>query len=144
MKIGDSLPYFTLKNQDGEMFNSNELVGKPSVIYFYPKNFTPGCNREACGFRDSFEDFTTKGATVIGISADSVTSHQKFASKYKLPFTLLSDSKNKARKLFGVTSNLLGMLPGRETFVFNKDGKLIFKFKSMGADAHIKEALKHL
>ena len=117
MKLGDSLPEFNLKNQEGYHISSADLKGKdPLVIYFYPKNFTPGCNREACGFRDSFEEFSAKGAQVIGISADSVASHQKFASHYKLPFTLLSDSKNEVRKLFGVKSNLLGILPGRETF----------------------------
>ena len=145
MKIGDSLPEFNLKNQEGHLISSADLKGRnPLVIYFYPKNFTPGCNREACGFRDSFEEFSAKGAQVIGISADCVASHQKFATHYKLPFTLLSDSKNEVRKLFGVKSNLLGILPGRETFVFNKEGNLTFKFKSMGADAHIVEALKHI
>mgnify|MGYP000274142592 CR=1 FL=1 len=145
MKLGDSLPEFNLKNQEGYLISSTDLKGKdPLVIYFYPKNFTPGCNREACGFRDSFEEFSAKGAQVIGISADSVASHQKFASYYKLPFILLSDSKNEVRKLFGVKSNLLGILPGRETFVFNKEGNLTFKFKSMGADAHIEKALKHI
>lgn len=145
MKLGDSLPEFKLKNQEGQLVSSAALKGNnPLVIYFYPKNFTPGCNREACGFRDSFEEFSAKGARVIGISADSVASHQKFAAHYKLPFMLLSDPKNNVRKLFGVKSNLLGILPGRETFVFNKEGNLTFKFKSMGADAHIDEALKHL
>lgn len=145
MKLGDSLPEFSLNSQEGHLISSTDLKGRnPLVIYFYPKNFTPGCNREACGFRDSFEEFSEKGAQVIGISADSVASHQKFASHYKLPFTLLSDSKNEVRKLFGVKSNLLGILPGRETFVFNKEGNLTFKFKSMGADAHIEEALKHI
>lgn len=145
MNIGDSLPEFSLKDQNNELFNSTELIGKvPVVIYFYPKNFTPGCNREACGFRDSFEEFSEKGVKVIGISADSVQSHKKFSLHYKLPFTLLSDRGNKVKKLFGVTPNLFGILPGRETFVFNKEGKLTFKFKSMGIDGHIEEALKHI
>lgn len=145
MKIGDTLPNFSIKNQNGTLFESTQLIkNNPFVIYFYPKNFTPGCNKEACSFRDSFEDFTALGATVVGISADSVASHKNFKNHYQLPFTLLSDPKNKVRKQFGVKGELLGILPGRETFVFNKEGKLTFKFRSMGAEGHIRQALKHL
>ncbi|MEL6812804.1 MAG: peroxiredoxin [Bacteroidota bacterium] len=144
LNIGDRIPEFTLKDQQGREFSSVDSLGSPSVIYFYPKNFTPGCNREACGFRDSYEDFTDLGAKVIGISSDSEASHQKFAKRYRLPFTLLADSGGKVRGLFGVKKGLLGMLPGRETFVFDKDGKLTFKFSAIGADPHIKKALKHL
>lgn len=145
LQKGTLLPEFELKNQEGQLVKSSELRGKKSVVvYFYPKNFTPGCTREACGFRDSFEEFTQKGAVVIGISSDSVNSHKKFTLQYALPFILLSDPNNKVRKLFGVKPNLWGILPGRETFVFNKEGLLTFKFNAMGAEAHIVEALKHL
>ena len=145
LEIGDALPSFSLKDQNGDLFSSLDVIGKqPIVVYFYPKNFTPGCVREACGFRDSFQDFTDMGAIVVGVSADSEASHQKFAKRYKLPFTLLADTKNKVRKLFGVQKGLIGLLPGRETYVFNKSGKLTFKFSALGADNHIKKALKHL
>ncbi len=144
MEIGDRLPEFTLKDQDGNIFKSQNVFGVATVIYFYPKNITPGCNREACGFRDSFEDFSEMGAKVIGISADNEISHQKFAKRYRLPFTLLADTRNKVRRLFGVKKGILGILPGRETFVFNEEGILTFKFSALGADPHIKKALTHL
>ncbi|MFN2261231.1 MAG: peroxiredoxin [Psychroflexus sp.] len=142
---GDKLPDFELKNQDGNTFKSSELKGeKPVVIYFYPKDFTPGCTKEACSFRDSYEDFQSIGAEVIGISNDSEKSHQKFAKKHQLPYILLSDQKGKVRKKFGVKKSLLGLVPGRETFVFNKSGQLIFKFNSLDASNHMKKALKAL
>ncbi len=145
LELGDTLPDFELNDQNGKAFISKEEIGKsPLIIYFYPKNFTPGCTREACSFRDNFEDFTDLGARVIGISGDDEKSHQKFATRYKLPFTLLADSNNKVRRKFGVKPNLLGILPGRETFVFSTEGTLTFKFKAMGADPHIQKALRHL
>ncbi|MFZ0490843.1 MAG: peroxiredoxin, partial [Salegentibacter sp.] len=96
----------------------------------------------ACGFRDSYEDFKEFGAEVIGISSDSAASHQKFSSKYDLPFVFLSDEDNEGRKKFGVKANLLGLLPGRETFVFDKEGILRFRFNSINAKRHIPKALK--
>ena len=145
MEIGAELPKFKLKDQNGNNFSITDVKGKkPVVIYFYPKNFTPGCTKEACSFRDAFQDFSDEGAIVIGISSDSEASHKKFASKYNLPFTLLADSNKEVRKLFGVKNNLLGLLPGRETFVFDESGKLTFKFNAMGAEDHIKKALIHL
>lgn len=142
---GDALPDFELTDQHGDIFKSSELKGeKAMVVYFYPKDFTPGCTKEACNFRDSYEDFQSIGAEVIGISNDSQKSHQKFANKHQLPFILLSDSKGKVRKKFGVKKSLLGLVPGRETFVFNQDGKLIFKFNSLEASKHMKKALKAL
>lgn len=145
LAVGDPFPEFTLNDQNGDEFSS-ESIGRthPVVIYFYPKNFTPGCTKEACSFRDAYEDFTEKGAQVIGISSDSEASHQKFASRYKLPFTLLADTNGRVRRKFGVKSALFGLLPGRETFVFNKEGKLAYKFESMNAKHHIDKALKHL
>ena len=88
--------------------------------------------------------FSDKGIKVVGISSDSNTSHQKFAQKHQLPFTLLSDPDGKVRKLFHVKSTLLGILPGRETFLFDKEGKLTFKFRSISGDSHVKEALKYI
>ncbi len=145
MNKGDTLPDFTLLDQNGTSYASDKVKGKqPVVVYFYPKNFTPGCTKEACSFRDAYEDFKDLGAEVIGISADSDASHQKFAKRYNLPFILLADTKNKIRKMFGVKTNLLGLLPGRETFVFDANGVLVYKFESMGATKHIDKSLKYL
>ncbi|PKG43934.1 peroxiredoxin [Psychroflexus sp. MES1-P1E] len=140
---GDSIPSFQLNDQNGIVFNSDDVIGKkPVVIYFYPKNFTPGCTKEACSFRDSYEDFKEIGAEVVGISGDSEKSHAKFTAKYNLPFILLADSTGKVRKKFGIKKSLLGLVPGRETFVIDAQGKLIFKFNSLDASKHMKKALK--
>lgn len=141
MEKGDIVPNISLKDQNGNDFSFEELKGKAFVVYFYPKDFTPGCTKEACNFRDSYEDFKELGAEVVGISADSEDSHSSFADKYKLPYILLSDEDKKARKAFGVQPNLLGLLPGRETFIFDKEGKLLHKFNSMNASRHMPEAL---
>lgn len=139
---GEKAPHFQLKDQDGKEFDSKTVVGKkPVVIYFYPKDFTPGCTKEACNFRDSYEDFKEAGAEVIGISNDSEKSHAKFAKKHKLPFVLLSDSNGKVRKKFGIKKSLLGLVPGRETFVINADGNIVFKFNSLDASKHMDKAL---
>lgn len=145
LNLGDSVPDFKLTDQNGELFDINSVKGKSNlVVYFYPKNFTPGCTKEACSFRDNFQDFQDLGAKVIGISSDSKKSHERFAKKYNLPFTLLSDEKGTVKRKFGVKNNLFGLIPGRETFVFNKDGMLIFNFNSMNAERHIKQALSIL
>ena len=139
---GEKVPHFQLKDQDGNEFDSKTVVGKkPVVIYFYPKDFTPGCTKEACSFRDSYEDFKEAGAEVIGISNDSEKSHAKFAKKHKLPFVLLSDSNGKIRKKFGIKKSLLGLVPGRETFVINAEGNVMFKFNSLDASKHMNKAL---
>lgn len=139
---GDKIPQFELKDQHGTVFKSEELIGKkPAVIYFYPKDFTPGCTKEACNFRDSYEDFEEAGAEVIGISNDSEKSHAKFAKKHKLPFILLSDVNGRVRKKFGIKKSLLGLVPGRETFVADSEGKIIFKFNSLDASKHMTKAL---
>ena len=109
LKIGDKLPNFKAKDSQGNVFDSQSVVGvKPVVFYFYPKDDTRVCTQQACGFRDQYEDFTQLGAEVIGISGDSVVSHKIFAEKYKLPFTLLSDGDKKIRNLFGVPTALFG------------------------------------
>ena len=142
---GDKLPEISLKNKDGELVSLADYVGNPLVVYFYPKDNTTVCTAQACGFRDSYEDFQQVGAEVVGISNDSPKSHQTVMEKRKLPFTLLSDQGKKALKAFGVPSGLFGLLPGRVTFVFNKDGKLIHSFRAdFKAEVHIKEALKAL
>lgn len=145
MKYQDPLPKFILKDQHGKTVESEEWIGTTAVlVYFYPKDFTPGCTKEACGFRDAFEDFTERGVKVVGISGDTVESHKKFANRHQLPFTLLADPDGNVKKLFQVKPSLLGLLPGRESFLFNKEGKLIFKFRSLSGSTHVTEALKHI
>ncbi|QKJ64758.1 peroxiredoxin [Flavobacterium sp. M31R6] len=143
LKIGDKIPNFKAKDTNGNDFDSQGIVGqKPLVIYFYPKDSTPGCTVQACSFRDQYEDFKDLGAEVIGISSDNIASHQKFTQQYNLPFILLSDSDKKIRKLFGVPSGLFGILPGRVTYVADKTGTIIMVFDSMMAKRHIPKALE--
>lgn len=144
LKVGDSVPEFILQDQNGNDFSSSEFIGKKSmVIYFYPKDNTPGCTAEACSFRDSYEQFTELGAEVIGISSDTSKSHNKFAKKHQLPFILLADTDKKVRKLFKVENSLL-VLPGRETYVVDKTGKIVMVFNSINASQHMRKALKAL
>lgn len=140
--IGDHLPVFTLEDQEGRVFSPEEYLGKPLVIYFYPRDFTPGCTSEACDFRDHYHVFEEAGASVVGISSDSVERHASFAGKYHLPFRLLSDRNGKVAEMFGVKRQLFGLLPGRETFIFDPKGILIHKFSSMKAGLHLGQALK--
>jgi peroxiredoxin Q/BCP len=142
LQVGDKIPNFTANDNDGNIFDSASIVGKkPVVFYFYPKDNTPGCTAQACSFRDQYEDFKDLGAEVIGISSDSVSSHEKFAKRYKLPFLLLSDNNKKLRTLFGVKTNLFGLLPGRVTYVADKNGIIKLIFDSMNASSHIPKAL---
>lgn len=143
---GDKCPEFKLKNQEGELVDISEKIGEKNlVIYFYPKDDSPGCTKQACSFRDAFEDFTEIGAEVIGISSDDEESHKKFAKKHNLPFTLLADSDKKVRKMFGVPTNLLGLIPGRVTYVVDKKGTIQGVFNSqMNFDKHVSEALNIL
>jgi peroxiredoxin Q/BCP len=115
------------------------------VMYFYPMDDTPGCTAEACAFRDHFQQFLDQDVMVFGISADSVQKHSDFAAKYQLTFDLLSDPDNKVRKLFGVPKSMLGFLPGRVTYVFNKAGECVHVFNSqLYVKQHVLEALAAL
>lgn len=144
LKVGDKVPVFKLQDQDGHEFDASTVLGKqPAVIYFYPKDETSGCTKEACSFRDAYESFKQYGAKVIGISADGVASHKQFAAHHRLPFTLLSDPGNKVRKLFGVPKTL--MIPGRVTYVIDKHGVVVHQFNSMmNAEKHVTESLEAL
>ena len=144
--IGSSVPSFELKDQSGETFSIDSVLGKKKlVIYFYPKDESLGCTRQACAFRDQFDVFTDANAMIIGISAQSVKSHSEFARHHRLNFTLLSDPGNKVRKLFGVPGNLFGLLPGRVTYVINKEGKVVYMFNSQSQiEKHIDESLRIL
>lgn len=142
LKVGDKAPEFKLKNQEGTLIYVGQLLGQtPLVIYFYPKNFTPGCTAQACSFRDQYQDFTDAGAQVFGISSDSVESHKRFREKNNLPFDTLSDKNNKVRQKYGVKNELLGLLPGRETFVIDSTGVIQMRFNSIMAGKHIPKAL---
>lgn len=135
-------PDFELPSSTGETVKLSDLRGNWAVVYFYPADDTPGCTKEACSFRDSFEDFTDAGAVVIGISKDSIDSHVKFAAKHNLPFTLLSDEGAKVAKAWGVGKSL-GILPGRVTYVISPKGVVRKKFSSqLRASRHKDEALQ--
>jgi len=143
---GSRVPQFTLPDQNGNLFDIDSVLGKKNlVIYFYPKDDTPGCTDEACHFRDQMDAFDDAESMIIGISGQSVESHKKFAEKYGLNFTLLSDEGNKVRKLFGVPTNFLGLLPGRVTYVVDKSGKVVYIFNSQTqTKQHADDALKIL
>lgn len=145
LKVGDKVPPFQAKATNGQLFDSSFVIGtKPVVIYFYPKDDTPGCTQQACSFRDKYEDFTELGADVIGVSGDTTASHERFASKYQLPFTLLSDSDKKLRNLFGVPTALFGLIPGRVTYVIDEKGDIRFIFDHLSGKIHIDKALQFL
>lgn len=143
--VGQSAPDFDLTDAQGKRVRLGDFRGKRAVVlYFYPKDDTPGCRKEACSFRDSYESFKEAGAEVIGVSSDSEASHEKFASKYKLPFTLLADKGGTIRKQYGVPATL-GLLPGRVTFVIDRDGIVRHVFNSqLQATRHVDEALSIL
>jgi peroxiredoxin Q/BCP len=140
-RVGATAPDFTLPDQSGAPVRLSEHVGKRVIVlYFYPKDETPGCTAEACSFRDRYEEFTRAGAEVIGISADSVASHQRFADHHRLPFMLLSDAGGAVARLYGV-QRTLGLWPGRVTFVIDKAGVIRHVFTSATQiDRHIGEA----
>jgi peroxiredoxin Q/BCP len=143
IKVGDKMPIFGAKDQDGnDFYIESVLYKKILVIYFYPKDETPGCTRQACSFRDEYEDIKNAGAEVVGISGDSSKSHKKFAQNHKLPFTLLSDNDKSIRKLFGVPSVMLGLIPGRVTYVIDLKGIVQMVYDSMDASQHIPKSLE--
>lgn len=143
LEVGDKVPDFLAKDSKGNDFDSTSIVGKKTVVfYFYPKDNTPGCTAQACSFRDQYEDFKDLGAEVVGISSDSIVSHEKFSQKYQLPFMLLSDDDKKLRNLFGVKPSLFGLIPGRVTYVVDKKGIIRLVFDSLVATNHIPRALE--
>jgi len=142
--VGSAAPAFKLQDQAGKWHSLSDYKGKWVVIYFYPKDDTPGCTKEACGFRDQYEEFQKLGAEVVGISSDSSASHQRFAAKHQLPFTLLADEGGAVRRLYGVPATL-GLLPGRVTFVIDREGVVRHVLNSqLAAKRHVAEALATL
>jgi thioredoxin-dependent peroxiredoxin len=143
--VGDRAPDFALPNANGETVRLSDFLGKRSVVlYFYPKDETRGCTAEACAFRDSYEVFKEAGAEVIGVSSDSEESHQQFAAHHRLPFILLSDRSGAVRKRYGVPT-AMGLIPGRVTYVIDKQGTVRLVFNSMtNIGRHISDALETL
>jgi peroxiredoxin Q/BCP len=145
VKVGAVTPNFTLPSQAGEMVSLKDFLGrKPIVLFFYPKDDSPGCTREVCLFRDNFEEFEKLDAEVIGISSDSVESHRSFAVKHDLSFTLLSDEAGNIRRLYGVPKTF-GFFPGRVTYVIDRGGVVRHVFASQpSVERHVQEALTAL
>ena len=143
--VGLKAPDFALPSQSGEMVDLSDFLGhKPVVLFFYPKDDTPGCTKQARAFRDGYKEFGKLDAEVIGISSDSVESHKGFAEKHSLPFLLLSDEGGKVRKLYGVPSTF-GLFPGRVTYVLDDDGGVrhVFSFQ-LGVTRHVEQVLEVL
>ena len=144
VSVGERSPLVALLDQNGVERRSDNLAGRWLILFFYPKDDTPGCTAEACAFRDAFPDFQALGAEVWGVSGDDGGSHQRFASRHQLPYPLLVDQGNSLRRAFGVPS-VLGLLPGRVTYVIDPDGVVRHSFNNLldGA-AHRREALATL
>lgn len=146
LKTGDRMPSFEVMDQDGNKFNSEELLGKKTIIYFYPKDNTSGCTAEACNLRDNYQRLTEEGYNVVGISKDSVKSHKNFASKYDLPFTLLSDTSTEILQAFGAWGEkkmygktVMGTI--RKTFIFDEDGILVKIIEKVDTKNHAEQIL---
>jgi peroxiredoxin Q/BCP len=149
LKQGDKTPEFALKQTDGTPVKSSAWKGQRVVLYFYPKDDTPGCTKEACSIRDSYSKFGKQGIIVYGISPDSVESHQKFSTKYRLPFPLLSDPDHKVAEQFGVwvEKNMYGkksMGIARTTFVIGEDGRITEVITKVDTEVHAEQLLKVL
>ncbi len=143
VQVGDPAPDFTLESHDGSMISLSDFRGRQTVVlFFYPKDETPVCTKEACGFRDSYQEFTRCGAAVLGISSDSRDSHRLFAAGHDLPYPLLTDQEAAVRKTYGVPRTL-GIMPGRVTYVIDRQGVVRHIFNSMMfADRHVEQALE--
>jgi peroxiredoxin Q/BCP len=147
VNVGKKAPSFSLMDSNGVNVSLKDFIGRKVVLYFYPKDDTPGCTKEACDFRDFFPDFKKKQITVIGISPDSKESHKKFVQKFNLPFILLSDEKKEVLKKYNVwkEKNMYGrkyMGVERTTFLINEDGKIIKVFPKVKVNGHIEEVIK--
>ncbi|MHB8931477.1 MAG: thioredoxin-dependent thiol peroxidase [Melioribacteraceae bacterium] len=149
LKIGKKAPAFSLKDENGKNVSLNDFKGKKVVLYFYPKDMTSGCTKEACDFRDALPNFRKIKAVVLGVSIDSTASHKKFADKYDLPFTLLSDEKKEVVEKYGVwkEKSMYGkkyMGIERTTFIIDEEGKIQNIFPKVKVDGHVNEVMKML
>jgi peroxiredoxin Q/BCP len=145
--IGHKIPNFTLPSSSGQEVSLNDYLGRKVILYFYPKNMTPGCTQEACEFRDAHDQITAHGAVVLGISPDSLASHAKFTEKNSLPFPLLSDEEHKVSELFGVWQ--LKKLYGKEfmgivrsTFLIDEQGVLVEEWRKVRVKGHVAAAIE--
>lgn len=145
LKAGEKAPDFDLPSQNGEHVRLSDFRGKKNVVlFFYPKDDTTVCTKEACSFRDSYADFGNRDTVVLGVSSDSADSHASFARKYSLPFPLLTDKGGKTRREYQV-SRTLGVIPGRATFVIDKEGIIQSAFSAQfQAEEHVRTALEAL
>lgn len=145
VKVGDRAPDFALPDQSGKVVSLKDFLGKRSIVlYFYPKDFTVGCTTEAKSFSERYEEFRELGAEVIGVSSDTVESHESFASQCNAPFTLLSDAGGRVRSIYGVASSL-GLIPGRVTYVIDRSGFVRHIYASqLNPKNHVKEAMETL
>lgn len=142
LKVGDKVPSFEAVNQDNKIFSFDEVKGKNNVVlYFYPKSFTPACSKEAKEFKYSYHTFEYFDTIIIGVSGDSPKVLAQFREEKGLPFTLLSDENNELHKLFGIQRDVLGLVPGRETLVIDKEGILRLKFDQTKVLGHVEQAL---
>ena len=144
LTVGDSVPSINLEDHEGNSCAISERNGTPLVLFFYPKDETPGCTAEACGFRDSHEELQQLGAQVWGVSGDDLVSHRRFAERHQLPFPLLSDSDQRLRRAFGVPKTF-GLLPSRVTYVIDGQGVIRHVFNNLlDGPAHVREAIQVL
>ena len=147
LMVGDKAPAFSLKNTEGKTVKLSDFKGKKVVLYFYPKDNTPGCTKEACGFRDDFAQLKKRGVEVLGVSGDDQNSHQKFTEKFSLPFTLLSDPDHEMMEKYGAwgEKNMYGkksMGVLRITYIIDEEGKIAHLFKKVKTDTHSQDVLK--
>ncbi len=144
LKVGDKIPNFKLQDQDGKLFTSSDYIGKNTmVIFFYPKDESLVCTKEACSFRDNYADFQKAGTIILGINGGSIESHKSFQQKDKLPYRLLSDTNNEVIKSFGVPNKMF--MTGRKTFVIDRQGKIVFTCdSSLNGSKHAEETLAYL
>lgn len=143
LKVGDTAPDFELSDATGQRVRLSALLRtRVVVLFFYPKDGTPVCRAEACSFRDAYQTFVEAGAEVVGISSDTIESHDRFSARHRLPFVLLSDEEGAVRRLYGVPTTL-GIMPGRVTYVIDRAGILRHKFSGQfAAQKHVDEALR--
>lgn len=149
LEIGDQAPNFTLTSNEGKEVSLTDFLGKKVVLYFYPKDMTPGCTNEACSFRDNYNEIKKRGAEIIGISADSTSLHQMFIGKYQLPFILLSDTEKEVVKLYGVwkKKSLYGKLfysIVRSTFIIDEKSRIKSIFVNVKVKNHTEEVLQNI